>query len=357
MDEQLKLLKELCMLFGPSGCEGNVRDYIRDILSDTADEIILPKDGSLIAVIKGDRSTGRRIMLDAHMDEVGFMVTHIDDEGYIRFTGLSRLDSRVICGRKVTFGDENKRITGIVASKAIHQQSSDERKRSTAVENMYIDIGSKSKEETLKYVEPGDFGTFDCDFVQFGDGFIRSKALDDRLGCAVLINTAKKLADDRKAGKTLPYDVYFAFTTREEVGKSGSRAAAYRIKPEFAIVLECTAVHDVSGVPAEKQVGRSGEGGLITLVDEGTLFDINIVNFAMDTAKKYGIKSQLKRFPGGSNNSAYIQKSGEGAKVLTVSAPGRYIHTPSVVVREEDYRSVSELVYALVNEWNTGSID
>ncbi len=351
MDEQLTLLRELCMLFGPTGCEGNVRDCISGKLEGIADEIISMKDGSLIAAIRGEDGNNRRVMLDAHMDEVGFMVTHIDGEGYIHFTNLGRIDNRVICGRKVAFGDENRRVTGIVASKAIHQQSADERRKATPIDSMYIDIGSKSREETLKYVEPGDFGTFDGDFVEFGEGSIRSKALDDRFGCAVLINTAKRLAEDKKAGKLLPFDTYFAFTTREEVGKSGSRMAAFKIRPELGIVLECTAVYDVSDVPAEKQVGKSGDGGLITLVDGGTLFDIDMVNFAMETAEKHKIKAQLKRYPGGNNNSQYIQKTAEGAKVITVSAPGRYIHTPSVVIRKEDYRSVKELVYALVNEW------
>jgi putative aminopeptidase FrvX len=346
MDERLNLLRRLCLAFGPPGCEGNVAEIIKEQLAGICDETWTDKAGNIIALLRG-KTPGKRLMIDAHMDEVGFMVTHIDDDGYIHFCNLGGIDPRVICGRRVVFGNETKKINGIVASKAIHQQSETERKEATAVDKMYVDIGAKNKEEAEKYLEPGDFGTFDSDFVFYGDKMLKSKALDDRFGCAVIIDVLRSL---HETGYRPDYDLYCAFTVREELGKAGSITAAYAVAPDSAIALEATAVADVSGVAGNAIVAKTGEGGVISLLDNGTIYDRGFVDFAMETGKRHNIKCQIKRYVSGGNDAAHIQKSRAGARVLAVSAPCRYIHTASNAINTDDYFAVTDLVCAIIKD-------
>ncbi len=347
MDERLVLLKELCDAFGPSGCEGNVADIIIEKLDGLADEIKKDRTGCVTAVYRGKNGDigSKRLQIDAHMDEVGFMVTHIDDDGAIRFRTVGGIDARVICGRRVVFGDENKKIEGIVASKAIHQQSASERKEATGIESMYVDIGAKNKDEALKYVEPGDFGTFVNNFVLFGNKMLRSKALDDRLGCAVLIETIKKLKSENIR---FDFDIYFVFSVREELGKAGAITSAYSVNPDKAIVIEATAVADIADVPENSTVAKTGEGGAVSLLDVGTIYDRDFIEFIMKTGKDNGIKCQYKRYVSGSNNAAHIQRTHGGVSIAAISAPTRYIHTPSNVINTDDYYSVTELLYTVI---------
>jgi len=346
MDEKLELLEKLCTAFGPSGCEENVAELILKEIDGLADEIFIDKGRNVIAVYKGKTESCKKLMISAHMDEVGFMVTHIDDDGYIHFTTVGGIDPRVICGRKVTFGDENKKISGIVGMKPIHL---DKGNTVTPVDSMYVDCGATSKEEMLKYVVPGDFGTFDCRFVRFGDNMLRSKAIDDRLGCAVIINTLKHL---KETGLRPNVDIYFAFTVCEELGRAGAKTAAYHIDPDYGIVLESTAVADVADVSEENTVAKTGEGGAISLVDRATIYDQNFVRFALSTGEKRGIKCQIKRLVSGGNDAAHIQRAGTGTKVLALSVPTRYIHTPSNVINISDYFSIQELIWAIIEEFD-----
>ena len=347
MDERLNLLRELCLAFGPSGCEGNVADIIKEKITGLCDELKTDRGGNMIALYKGSGKSDKKLMISAHMDEVGFMVTHVDDEGYIHFCNLGGIDPRVICGRRVTFGDETRKISGIVASKAIHQQSDSERHEATPVDKMYVDIGAKDKEDAEKYIQPGDFGTFYSDFVPYGNKMVRAKAIDDRFGCAVIIEVLRRL---KERGCRPAFDLYFAFTTREEVGKAGAVTAAYEVAPDRAIVLEATAVSDIADVPESSNVAKTGEGGVISLLDSGTIYDRGFVDFAMDTGRRHHIKCQLKRYVSGGNDAAHIQKSRAGVRVLAVSAPCRYIHTPSNAVNTDDYFAVADLIYAIIND-------
>lgn len=347
MDERLNLLRRLCLAFGPSGCEGNVADIIKEQLAGLCDEVKTDKGGNVIALYKGSGVSDKRLMVSAHMDEVGFMVTHIDDDGYIYFCNLGGIDPRVICGRRVTLGNETKKITGIVASKAIHQQSDSERREATPVDKMYADIGAKNKDEAEKYIEPGDFGTFDSDFVLYGDKMLRAKALDDRFGCAVIIEVLRCL---RESGYRPAADLYCVFTTREEVGKAGAVTAAYAVMPACAIVIEATAVADVADVPENSSVAKTGEGGAISLIDNGTIYDRNLVDFALDTGRRHNIKCQLKRYVSGGNDASHIQKSRAGVRVLAVNAPCRYIHTPSNAINTDDYFAVKDLICAIIKD-------
>ena len=347
-----ELLEKLSLLFGPSGCEGEVADFIAAQIEGDCDSITRDRVGNIIAKVSGrgieyNPESPKKVMICAHMDEVGIMVSDITEEGYLKFMTVGGISPTVLLDKKVIIGEGDKRINGIISSKAIHMQSAEERTKVTPISKMYIDIGASSETEAREYVEIGDVGVFESDFVRFGseDKLIKGKALDDRLGCAIMIDIMRKLHTN---GKGLEYDVYFAFTCCEEIGISGAVVAANTISPDAAIVLESTAVADIHGVPEASRVAKLGEGGAISLMDRSTIYDRNIVDIALSVAEIKGIKAQIKRYISGGNDSANIQRSGKGVKVLSLSAPSRYIHSASNVVHTDDVEAMGELVYALV---------
>ncbi|MCL2517099.1 MAG: M20/M25/M40 family metallo-hydrolase [Oscillospiraceae bacterium] len=352
---ELNLLKELTAAFAPSGCEKNVSDIIKREIESYCDDLYYTKLGSLIAVLRG---TGNRsVLVSAHMDEVGFMVTHVDDDGYLHFGLIGGIDSRVLSGRRVIIGESAMHggIKGIIMSKAVHLQSESERKEVTPVKNMVIDIGAKNKEEAEKYAPKGTFGTFDSEFVLFGkdNKMLKAKAIDDRLGCAVMCDTIKRL---RSEGVRYDYDIYFVFSVHEEIGFPGVGASVFGIDPDRAIVLEATAVADIFDVTPSMQVAKTGEGGVISFADLGTIYDREFIDFAFATGRKYNIKCQMKQYVSGSNDAAHIQRAGLGTKIIAVSAPCRYLHSASNVISIEDYYSINDLIYYLLKDLNE-SID
>ena len=349
----LNLIRELSPAFGPSGCEDAVRDIIIEQIKGDCDAYTVDKAGNLIAVIRGrgldyNRENPRRIMLSAHMDEVGFMIRDITEEGYLKFGLVGGMDPRVLCGRHVIVGDKQK-LHGVIASKAIHLQSAEERTKATPVKSMYIDIGAKDREEAKKYVSVGDYATFDSDFVTFGkDGcMMKGKALDDRVGCALLIEIMRNL---HREPCNLPFDVCFAFTCCEEVGISGANVAAFGIKPDTAIILEATAVNDLPGA-GRNAVSKQGEGGTLTLADRGTIYDMGFIDFARQTAEQKGLKCQIKQTVTGGTDAAHIQRALTGVRVLGLSLPTRYIHSASNVARFEDFEQTRDLVVAMLRNW------
>ncbi len=347
-----ELLEKLSLIFGPSGCEGEVADFIVSQIEGDCDSYTRDRVGNIIAKVSGrgieyNSESPKKVMICAHMDEVGVMVSDITEEGYLKFMTVGGISPTVLLDKRVVIGEGDKRINGIISAKAIHMQTAEERTKVVPISKMYIDIGASSEAEAREYVEVGDVGVFDSDFVRFGaeDKLIKGKALDDRLGCAIMIDVMRQLHESNKG---LEYDVYFAFTCCEEIGISGAVVAANTISPDAAIVLESTAVADICGVPEASRVAKLGEGGAISLMDRSTIYDRNIVEIALSVAEIKGIKAQIKRYISGGNDSANIQRSGKGVKVLSLSAPSRYIHSASNVVHADDVESMKELVYALV---------
>lgn len=354
----VQLLRELSLAFGPSGCEGNVADIIREFVTPYADEVTSDRLGTLIAIyrhseecVKHDEPDSEpsvdlgkpeldRLMLAAHMDEVGFMIKSIDGDGYLKIAALSGRDPKTLAGRNVTVGNEDRKYKGYFGVKPAHLGGSGN------FDSLYIDIGAKDKEDAERMVSPGDFGTYRSDFVCFGDGFIKGKAIDDRLGCTVLCMLLKRLREEKVA---LPYDVYFCFTCREEIGASGAKTAADLIQPDIGIVIEATAVNETNG-DRYGRVARQGGGGCISFMDRSTLYDREVYDFILETAKKHGIPAQPKCYVSGGNDAGYIHKAGIGAKCAAISAPTQYIHTASNVVKESDMLSVIELTYAVMTE-------
>jgi len=335
----LEMIKELCALSGISGRENVVRDYIIEKIKDYAEYSIDPL-GNLLVFKKGRKEAKNKVMLDAHMDEVGLIVTAITSEGYIRFAKVGGIDTRVIIGRPVKVGD--KAVSGVIGIKPVHLVEQSAEADIPKIDGLYIDIGAKNKEEAEELIRIGDAVCFDSDFVEFGNGFLKAKALDDRVGCAILIEIIRS---------ELEYDTWFSFSTQEEIGTRGAQTAAYSIDPDYAIVVETTTAADISGVKDEKRVCICGKGGAVSFMDRRTIYSRELFDKAFEVAEKNGIVCQPKTLVAGGNDAGAIHKSRGGVKVLTVSVPCRYLHSPSCVIKYGDVEESLKLIRAMAEEF------
>lgn len=334
----LELLAKLSELSGVSGREEQVREFILEQIRPLADEVTVDPCGSVIALKKGLRRPERRLMICAHMDEVGLIITRITDDGLMKFATVGGIDPRVLLGRTVLCGDN--RIPGVIGAVPIHLCSSEERGRCPKTDNMTIDIGSDSRADTEKLLAPGDVCVFDTQFEQFGDGMLKGKALDDRAGCAVLIELMKQ---------ELPCDTYFVFTTMEEVGLRGAGCAAYTVAPYNALVIEATTAADIAGVSDDEQVCRVGGGAVVSFMDRRTIYDRELYELALDIGRTKGISVQSKQAVAGGNDAGAIQTARGGARTLAISLPCRYLHAPASLIAESDLQAVSELALEMAN--------
>lgn len=344
MTSGVKLIEKLALAFGPSGCEGEVEGLIRAELAGVPAELMTDRMGNLTAHLPGPVGAPR-VLLSAHMDEVGFMITEIESNGFLRFATLGGIDPRVLVGRPVTLGNETKRALGVISQKGIHFQTAEERSKMPKLRDMYIDIGVSSREEAEHYVSLGDFGTFDTPFLPFGKdkAFLSGKALDDRVGCAVLIEVLRAVSD-----KHLPLDLWFAFTVREELGISGAAVVANRVSPDVAFVIETTAMADLPDVPAARRVADIGAGGVLSLLDKGTIYDRALIDRALHIAGEKNIPVQVKRYVSGGNDAKHIHQSGVGVRCLALSAPTRYLHAPVTVAKYSDIEAMTALLTAML---------
>ncbi|MBQ9112537.1 MAG: M20/M25/M40 family metallo-hydrolase [Clostridia bacterium] len=338
-----KLIERLCSAFGPSGREEAVAGLIKKEISDICPNAVYDRMGNLIAVMRfGDTSAEKRkrVMISAHMDEVGFMINEIKSNGTLGFDTVGGINESVMAGRRVSVLGEGGLMTGIIASKAIHHKDKKEREKAVKTEKLYIDIGAADGDEAKKYVSVGDFAVFDSPFYTFGEGLVKAKALDDRMGCAAMIQTMRALKKQPPEGDL---DACFCFTVREEIGLSGAKAAAYRIKPDIAIVLETTAIADIEGVDPSGRVADVGGGVVVSVMDRSTIYCRPLVDLALRLGKQKGIKAQVKRYVSGGNDAGTIHKTGEGVKTVALSVPTRYLHSPACVASMEDYHSQQRL--------------
>lgn len=326
------LVKELVSLGAPSGFEDAVRDFIKEHAD--ADNIYTDSMGNLICHKKGN---GKKVMVSAHMDEVGFIITEITDKGFLKFDTLGGIETAVMCGKKILIG-QNK-IPGIVSAKAIHLQSASEASSPLKIKDLCIDIGAKDKDGAKELVKLGDFAVFDGEYTLFGDKLVKSKALDDRVGCAILLELMKEEYDS---------DMYFVFSVQEEVGLRGATVAAYNIKPDIALVIEGTTCSDVYGSKPHNEVTRLGDGAVMTAIDRAAISDKEYYDFIMKTAAENGIKLQIKRTSMGGTDAGAIQRSGSGVKTAVLAVACRYIHSPVSVMHEDDSISVYKLAKAVL---------
>lgn len=334
-------LKELTELSGVSGYEYEVRNYIKNKLTEIGCEYYVDKLGNVIAHNKGRKN--KTLMVAAHMDEVGLIVTHIDKDGFIRFKAVGGIDQRVLNSKVVLVGD--KKIPGVIGSKAVHLMSDEERGKSLPIDKLYIDIGVYSKSEAEKLVSIGDYVAFKSDYVEFGEGLVKAKALDDRAGCSAILELLSMKLDA---------DFYGVFTVMEEVGLRGAYTAAYKLEPDYALILEGTGSADMPEVKDHAKATVIGNGASIAVMDNHTLYDIEEIRRTEEIAKRNNIPYQLKSSTSGGNDAGAIHKTKEGCTAITIATPCRYIHSAVNVASKNDYNSVVRLAKAIILENQKG---
>lgn len=332
-------LFELCRLNGVSGDEDRVREYIRQKAAPYADSMRTDALGNLIIFKKGKKSTGNKVLIAAHMDEVGLIVTKVTEDGFLKFDFVGGVDRRVTIGKPVVLGEQQ--VPGIIGLKAIHLVKREEMSKAPKTEALYIDIGAKNKEEALELVQPGTYGSFVGDPEEFGKGLIKAKAIDDRIGCAIMLSLLRQ---------ELPMDVTFAFTAQEEVGTRGAFGAAFSVTPEIALVLETTTAANLPDVEDHRKVCAPGKGPVISFMDGATIYDRPLFEKLRDLAVKNEIPWQTKEYIAGGNDARTIQRTKTGVRVAAMSAAVRYLHAPASVGSMADFENMERLTMLFLND-------
>jgi len=337
------ILKELSEAFGVSGCEDEVRGIIIEAIKNHVDEYRVDSLGNLIALRRGTGESELKVMVAAHTDEVGLMITHIDEEtGSLRFRPVGGIDDRILLSKVVLIGKD--RLPGVIGVKPVHLLKEEEGRQVVKVDQMTIDIGAKSREEAEKAVKIGDYAIFATGFRQLTEDGLRTvkgKAFDDRAGCAVLIEMLKE---------RYPFDLYPVFTVQEEVGLRGAQVAAYAVEPDVAFVLEGTVCDDM---PKKKDISPTtqlGAGPAISIMDRSFIADRGLVKLLIETAEELGIPYQFKQPGVGGTDAGAIHLAKEGVPSATVSVPCRYIHSPACLLSLEDFENTVRLMKAALGK-------
>lgn len=335
------LLKQLTQANGVSSDEKEIRILLRDLVEDVVDEWQVDSLGNLIVTKKGTGQSDLRVLIDAHMDEVGLMITGFDRDGTCKFMTVGGIDARALLGKVVRIGP--KKLTGVIGARPVHLLKSSQRKNVVKVDAMRIDIGAKTKDGATKKVKPGDTATFDTKYEEAGD-IAMGKAFDDRAGCAVLIELLRK--------DPYPFDLMAAFTVQEEVGLRGAQVVSYATQPDVALVLECTPAYDL---PNDRDVSPNvslGKGPSIYVMDARTIQDPRLVSHITRTATANDIPFQIRQPGGGGTNTAAIQRAAAGVPAATIATPARYIHSPVSMINLNDYENVISLADATLRTLN-----
>ena len=330
------MLKELSEARGVSGNENAVRRIILDAIKDTVDEHRVDTLGNLIALKKGHGKSQRKVMVAAHMDEIGLMIVQIEKEGALRFRPVGGIDDRVLLAKKVLIGDN--KVPGVIGSKPVHLLEPKQRQQVVRVAEMSIDIGASSREEAERLVKVGDYATFDIAFTELGGTLraVKGKAFDDRAGCAVLIELLKEI---------YPFDLYAAFTVQEEVGMRGARVAGYAIAPDAAFALEGTVCDDM---PKKKDISPTttvGLGPAITVMDRSVIAYPRLVELLVKTADENDIPYQFKQPGIGGTDAGAIHLTRAGVPSVAVAVPARYIHSPVSLLSLNDLDNTVRLMH------------
>lgn len=338
-----ELLRQLCQLDGVAGYEKEVREFIKEKASDYAELIVTDTMGNLVVLKKGEKETEYPIVVCAHMDEVGFLVRDITEDGMLRLSNVGNVDPRVLIGRRMRVGA--KKTPGVIALKAVHLTTPEERKKAPSLSSLYVDMGCKSKKEAEALAKPGDPVMFDSAFIPFGEDCVKAKALDDRVGCAVMLKMMEK---------PLKYDTWFVFTVGEEIGSRGAMASAHAVNPGIVLTLEGTTAADMPGIPSHKQSCCQRQGAVVSLMDKGTVYHRAFREKVLAQADKEGVKWQYRRSANGSTDSRQSYEN-LGAVAFGISAPVRYIHCACNVAYLPDLEEVlhlAEIVIREAGEWN-----
>jgi len=342
MDINVSLLKEICEIAGAPGFEKRVRDLVINLVTPLSDEVKVDNLGNVIAIKKGKRNPDqKKVMVAAHMDEIGFIVTHIDDNGFLRFHTLGGFDPKTLTAQRViVHGKED--LVGVMGSKPIHVMSQEERTKLPKTTDFFIDLGMP-KSEVEKVISIGDPVTRDRELIEMGD-CVNCKSIDNRVAVFILIETLKKLENPA-------YDVYATFTVQEEVGIRGANVAAHGINPDFGIALDTTIAFDVPGAQAHEKVTELGKGTAIKIMDASTICDYRMVEFMKQTANKQSITWQPEILTAGGTDTAGVQRMGKhGAIAGAISIPTRHLHQVIEMAHKQDIADSISLLTACLEQ-------
>ncbi|TVR20758.1 MAG: M42 family peptidase [Anaerolineaceae bacterium] len=338
-------LQQLSDAVGVSGQEDAVRRIVLDAIKDHVTDIKIDALGGITAIKRGTGATtdAPRLMIAAHMDEIGFMVKDIDSNGLIRFVNVGGVDDRILPGLRVKVGADG--LPGVILWPPIHLNRE---QNVTALKNLRIDIGASSKESANGKVKIGDRIAFDSTYTELSETMVRGKAFDDRVGCSLLIDVLQ--------GGPYPVDIIAAFTVQEEVGLRGAKVAAQKHAPDVALILEGTTAHDVPNPSAEPDDEiennpgcRVNAGPALTVMDRSMIAQPRFLNYLRQTAEQNGIPYQLKTQLGGGTDGGQIHMAGGGRPTGVISMPCRYIHSPAAILSKTDYQHTLDLVKAAVH--------
>ncbi|UCS93433.1 M42 family metallopeptidase [Echinicola marina] len=332
------LLKQVCEIAGAPGFEKRIRDLVIDQVTPLVDEVKVDNLGNVIAIKRGvNNPDGKRVMVAAHMDEIGFIVTHIDDNGFLRFHTLGGFDPKTLTAQRVIVHGK-KDLIGVMGSKPIHVMTPEERNKLPKTIDYFIDLGM-SKEEVEEYVAIGDSVTRDRELVEMGN-CVNCKSIDNRVAVFILIEALKSI-------KNPPYDVYATFTVQEEVGLRGANVAAHGVDPDFGIALDTTIAYDVPGASAHEKITELGKGTAIKVMDAMTICDYRMVDFMKKTATEKNIQWQPEILTAGGTDTAGVQRMGkQGAIAGAISIPTRHLHQVIEMANKDDIAASIELLNA-----------
>ncbi len=342
---QTKLLEKLCNAAGVSGDEGAVRKIVLEEVEAHADEVKVDALGNVLVTKKGNQRSRLKVMLAAHMDEVGFMITCNDGKGIFRFGIVGGIDARQLAGKPIWVGKD--KIPGVIGAKPIHLTTKSERKKSISVDSLRIDVGEKKASK----VKVGDRAAFATEYQRLGPS-IRAKALDDRLGVATLIELLKNAPPN--------IDLLAAFTVPEEVGLRGARVAAFAFDPDLALALDCTPAYDLPAWDGEENTRyntRLDHGPALYVTDGATLSDPRLIRHFVEIAEAQNIPYQIRQPGGGGTDAGAIHKQRAGIPSLSISVPGRYLHTAASIVRINDWKNSLNLLHAALSELKPSIFD
>lgn len=339
MKLNIDLLNKICTTPGAPGFEQRVRELVLKEIEGLVDEVEIDNMGNVYAIRRGNAD--KRVMVGAHMDEIGFIVTHIDDKGFIRFHTLGGFDPKTLTAQRVIIHGK-KDIIGVMASKPIHVMSPDERNKVAKITDYYIDTGM-SAEEVKELVSIGNPITREREFIEMGN-CVNGKSLDNRLAVFIQIEMLRKLK-----GKKIPYDLYAVFTVQEEVGIRGANVASLRVNPDFGFGLDTTIAFDLPGAGAHEMITKLGEGTAIKIMDASTICDYRMVDYMKQTADKHKIKWQPEILTAGGTDTAGIQRMTEGGSIAgAISIPTRHLHQVIEMAHKEDIAASIELLTACI---------
>ena len=332
------LLASICETAGAPGFEQSVRTLVIEQLKDVVDEYSIDNMGNVTTIVRG-KSSDKKVMIAAHMDEIGFIVTHIDDNGFVRFHTLGGFDPKTLTAQRVIIHGK-KDLIGVMGSKPIHVMTAAERTKVPKTTDYFIDLGMP-KAEVIKFISVGDSITRQRELIEMGD-CVNCKSIDNRVSVFILIETLKQL-------KNCPYDVYGVFTVQEEVGIRGAQVATLAIKPDFGFGLDTTIAYDVPGASAHEKITELGKGAAIKIMDSQTICDYRMVRYMKELAEKKNITTQVEILPAGGTDTMGIQRFTPGGSIAgAVSIPTRHIHQVIEMAHKEDILQSIDLLSACI---------